>query len=531
MGGLAHFYKGMDVSSLPQSIDEGMRVKDADGNVTEPFALMKKYGVNSIRLRIWVNPEKVPETRGYCSLAHTLEMAKRIRENGMSFLLDFHYSDWWADPGQQRKPSAWEGLDRQQLEEKVYEYTRSTLLKLKEQNTLPDMVQIGNEIRSGLLFPEGELPDYEGMVRLVNAGIRGARSVAGADKMQVMIHLDQGGRYNWLHRWFEGALSHGLEDFDLIGISYYPFWHGTFLDLKASMEQLVKDYHKPILIVETAYAWRSSEKGFVDDEQIRIGGLPATPAGQKRNLDILMYLLETLPENRGRGIYYWEPVCVPKSGQGGWEENMGLLDEEGRVMEGMSAFAMSGAERAKEPACWKELVESLQRRTDSGAAEQLGVFGIGIGENLLENGDFAGFTDCWEIERSSEDVAVCFKEGEPGSVSRIFVIESPRNFKFRMETKVRLQKPGRFCLSVEAKGADTTGVDVRLYGEAGGNRQETVIHPVEQWTVYRLEIDGDAETVVKAGIDISSPPIGFSVRNFRLLEMPGVCAEAREIMD
>lgn len=126
------------------------------------------------------------------------------------------------------------------------------------------MVQIGNEIRSGLLFPEGELPDYEGMVELINAGIRGARAVAGPDRMQIMIHLDQGGRYEWLHKWFEGAFERGLMDFDIIGLSYYPFWHGTYLDLQHSMEKLDCGYGKPIILAETAYAWRQSRKWLIE---------------------------------------------------------------------------------------------------------------------------------------------------------------------------------------------------------------------------------------------------------------------------
>ncbi|MDE7046077.1 MAG: arabinogalactan endo-1,4-beta-galactosidase, partial [Acetatifactor sp.] len=184
------FYRGMDISSLPQSLAEGMRVKDRDGLEMEPFELLKKYGVNSVRLRIWNDPGAVPQAKGYCDLEHTLQMAEKIKENHMSFLLDFHYSDHWADPANQRKPAAWENLSFSELEEAVYSFTGDTLARLKEEGLLPDIVQIGNEIRSGLLFPEGELPDYAGMVKLVNAGIRGAREVADAEQMQIMIHLD-----------------------------------------------------------------------------------------------------------------------------------------------------------------------------------------------------------------------------------------------------------------------------------------------------------------------------------------------------
>src|SRR5699024_10869752 len=141
-------------------------------------------------------------------------------------------------------------------------FTRDSLLTLKEGGAMPDMVQIGNEIRSGRLFHNGEAPDFRGLARLVNAGLRGPRA-AGGPGLQVMIHLDQGGRYFYLEEWFDRAMENGLEDFDVIGLSYYPFWHGTFADLKESMEKLAARYRKPIILAETAYAWRITPQGFI----------------------------------------------------------------------------------------------------------------------------------------------------------------------------------------------------------------------------------------------------------------------------
>ena len=134
--------------------------------------------------------------------------------------------------GKQTKPLAWKELHGQALEEAVYTYTREVLLQLEKEDVLPDIVQIGNEIRSGMLFPDGAVPDYQTMAGLIIAGIRGARSVADKERLKVMIHLDQGGRYQFLKDWFDQALEQGLMDFDIIGLSYYPFWHGTFMDLR-----------------------------------------------------------------------------------------------------------------------------------------------------------------------------------------------------------------------------------------------------------------------------------------------------------
>ena len=503
------FYKGMDISSLPQSLAEGMRVKDRDGSETEVFELLKEYGVNAVRLRIWNDPECVPEAKGYCSLQHTLEMARKVRENHMSFLLDFHYSDFWADPANQRKPKAWEAFSFSELEEAVYAFTRDTLLRLKEEGALPDMVQIGNEIRSGLLFPEGELPDYEGMVRLVNAGIRGAREVAGPEQMQVMIHLDQGGRYDWLHEWFEKAFLAGLRDFDLIGLSYYPFWHGTYLDLRDSMNRLLRDYGKPILIVETAYAWRKSERGFIDEDQIRIGCMEATPRGQRRVLEYVMHLVAELPGRMGKGVYYWEPICVPGSG-GGWNENMGLLDEDGRAMEGLEAFRQDREEMEHEPEGWKELEGRLQSTGGEGSEPGMG------GDNLLRNGDFTEGADgmaYWKKKKKEENTVLSILPER-----KCLKVQAAKNFRFCISNTIILRQEGDYGVSVEIMGVDTTGVDVRLFAENCGNVRETVIHPTEHSrAVYEIRNMPCEAGLLKVGIRISSPAIYVTMGDFRVI--------------
>ena len=195
------FYKGMDISSLPEHIDGGGKFYTMDERQIEAFELLKQNDVNSIRLRIWNEPGNVPESKGYCDLKHTLEMAKKIKENQMHFVLDFHYSDYWADPGQQRKPKAWENLSYEELKKAVHDYTKEVLDALDDIGCLPDMVQVGNEIRSGMLFPDGAVPDYKHLAELVNEGIRACREKS--ENIEVMIHLDQGGRFYYLKEWFD----------------------------------------------------------------------------------------------------------------------------------------------------------------------------------------------------------------------------------------------------------------------------------------------------------------------------------------
>lgn len=561
------FYKGMDISFLPEFEADGMQIKDFDGTVMDAFDLITKYGVNSVRLRLWNNPENVPESKGYCNLEQTIAMARRIKAHSLSFMLDFHYSDFWADPGKQTKPKAWEHLSFEELKEAVFSFTRDTLLTLKEKDILPEIVQIGNEIRSGLLFPEGELPDYEHMVELVNAGIRGAREAADADTMKVMIHLDQGGRYFYLKEWFDKSMRAGLLDFDLIGLSYYPFWHGTFTDLQETLTKLIADYKKPIMIVETAHAWRKSQHGFIDESQEKIAGIPATPEGQRRVLDLVTNITASMPDQMGCGIYYWEPLCIPRPGEGGWSENMGLLDETGKIMEGIHSFEFTRdklrtGEVAKvyEPVPLKiaageipRLPEqlsvlfyngTLEKRKVSWQIEQKSwtigehtVKGKVEGEsfpvscqvavlkeipektNLLRDSNWDDGLTQWELEKSEEQVVAQlypeFEKPFPAPPVHALRVESPKNFTFSISQQVEVTKEGCYALQVEYKGTDTTNVDIRLFLESEDGVQETMIHPTEhEWGIYEVKHILCKPQKVTIGIRISSPPVYGMMRKF-----------------
>ena len=565
------FYKGMDLSFVPEFVEKGMKIFDFDGTNIEPLDLAKKYGVNSIRLRLWNDPSQVPESKGYCSLEHTINMAKSICEKGFHFMLDFHYSDYWADPGQQRKPKAWEHLTFHELVNAMYEYTRDTLLKMKEENVLPQIVQIGNEIRSGLLFPDGAAPNFHQMVQLINAGIKGAREVASKEEMQIMIHLDQGGRYVYLKDWFDNAISNGLDEFDIIGISYYPFWHGTFMELKNSMENLIERYKRPIMVVESAHAWRRSVHGFIDEEQEKIAGFPATPQGQKQVIDLVMNIVASLPNNMGLGVYYWEPLCIPREGEGGWAENMGILDEKGNVLEAIHSFEFTRKDFHKDipvkvydlkPQTWLVGVEgqlpsvanvlysdgtvrehSIVWNEDNGWKNTVGTHTI-CGkvsqlsltvteqieivkeivqlDNLVEDENW----DCglihWQLEKSSEQVvaSICPEQVEPfpaPPVNYLFV-ESPSNFSFSIMQKVKIAVKGMYCLSVEYEGTDTTNVNVTLFANVGEKKLEKVIHPTEhQWTKYEIKDIECKEEEIEIGILINSPPIYGKMRKIQLI--------------
>lgn len=282
---------GADISFLPQIEDRGMKFYE-NGAETDAIALLKKHGFNYIRLRIFVNPENekgYAPGKGYCDLNYTLAMAKRVKDAGLKILLDFHYSDYWADPQQQFKPLAWQDLDYESLKDSVQSYTTRVLLAFKQQGTLPDMVQVGNEINHGILWPDGHIGHPDQLAGLLKAGVKGIQM---ADtRIPVMMHLALGGQNEEAVFWLDNMIARGV-DFDIIGLSYYPRWHGTLDDLYFNMHDLLKRYNKPLNVVEY-----SDFKREVHD--ISFG----------------------LPDDMGKGACIWEPL--------GWRS--GMFDRKGEV--------------------------------------------------------------------------------------------------------------------------------------------------------------------------------------------------------
>ena len=249
-----------------------------DGTGKDIFAILKEHKFNYIRLRIFHDPRATNgySRNGFCDLEHTKQMGKRIKAAGLGFLLDFHYSDNWADPGKQTKPAAWRTLSFEELAAAVRKHTRDTLQALKEQNTTPDMVQVGNEISNGLLWPDGSIKNLDRFAALFKAGAKGVKDVDV--HIPVVLHLAWGGQ-NAQSRWLlDNALARGME-FDIIGQSYYPKWHGTTNDLRSNLNDLARRYRQPIMVVEY-----SEHKRVVND------------------------IVQALPDGKGLGTFIWEPT-------------------------------------------------------------------------------------------------------------------------------------------------------------------------------------------------------------------------------
>ncbi|NUO80120.1 glycosyl hydrolase 53 family protein, partial [candidate division KSB1 bacterium] len=304
------FVKGADVSFLAEIEDMGGKFYE-NGVSKDALDLFKDHGFNYVRLKIWHSPAK-----NYNTLEKVLLTAKRAKAKGFRFLLNFHYSDWWADPQKQIKPAAWKNLSFEVLQDSVARYTRLVLTLLKRQGVLPDMVQIGNEITPGMLWDDGKVggefdteEQWRKLALLIQSGITGVQSsLDSTEKVQIMIHLDRGGD-NKASRWFfDHLLAHDVK-FDVIGLSFYPKWHGTFADLKHNLHDLASRYPHDLVIVETGYPWtlQWTERGGFDRERNIFGrqsdlhaGYAASVAGQKAFLQDLIRIVKETPKQKGK---------------------------------------------------------------------------------------------------------------------------------------------------------------------------------------------------------------------------------------
>jgi arabinogalactan endo-1,4-beta-galactosidase len=243
------FAIGADVSWVQKQEDDGIKFKES-GVEKDVFKILSNNKFNWIRLRLFVNPEAENgySKEGYCDLENTIKIAKRIKSAGMKFLLDFHYSDNWADPGKQFTPSAWARFNGSGLEGQIYNYSNETIKKFISEGVTPDMVQIGNEINHGMVWPQGKIEDsympFIVLLRCASAGVR-----AADPNIKIMVHIACGGQNEESVKFFDKILSRDVK-FDVIGQSYYPRWHGTLDDLKANLTDMVTRYKKPVIVVE-----------------------------------------------------------------------------------------------------------------------------------------------------------------------------------------------------------------------------------------------------------------------------------------
>lgn len=347
----APFINGADLSYLQQLEDLGAVFRD-NGTPRDALLICKDHCVDTVRLRLWHSPTSGLQA-GYSDLSHVLGMAQRIRAADMKLLLDFHYSDTWADPGKQTKPAAWATNTFGELLTNVYLYTRDVVSNLAAQGTPPEAVQIGNEITPGFLWEDGHVggsydTNWDRFCVLLAACSRGVRDGAGTNGIRVVIHIDAGGN-NATCRWFfDNVICRGVP-FDVIGLSYYPWWHGPLSALESNLNDLAVRFGRDIAVVETGYPWTltnyDSMNNFVWEEAQVQPGYPATRGGQRDFLREVKRLLKKTPDHRGIGMYYWAPDYVSVQPIKSCWENVATFDNSTNALPSLEAFADPGCER------------------------------------------------------------------------------------------------------------------------------------------------------------------------------------------
>ncbi|MBR1797382.1 MAG: glycosyl hydrolase 53 family protein [Clostridiales bacterium] len=330
---LNEYIKGADVSTLIEEEAHGARYYD-NGAQGDLLDILKTYGFNWVRIRLWNDPyaeDGTPYGAGTNDLKTYVKIARRAKSVGLKVLLCIHYSDFWADPGKQTVPKSWRGLTIPELSDAVHSFTLDALNAMKAAGAEPDMVAVGNEVTNGLLWPYGRKPEFDNIALFISSGVRACREFDPS--MPVMIHLDNGGNNSMYVEWFDNYFMRG-EDIDVIGLSYYPFWHGTMASLEYNIRDMEKRYGKQTIVAEVSTGFTmedyASYEGLAPEERkgyatsqalVEKVEFPMTPEGQ---CDFMRRFLKGSSDSAlNKGFFYWEPGWIPVPGVG-WANEAAL---------------------------------------------------------------------------------------------------------------------------------------------------------------------------------------------------------------
>ena len=315
------FVKGADIGWLPQMEASGYKFRNQQGQEQDLLKILKSYGINTIRLRTWVHPSN-DRGSGHNSRDETVAMAVRAQREGMRVMIDFHYSDSWADPQKQVKPAAWQGHDFPHLLEDVYNYTYDVMSALKRAGVTPEWVQVGNETPTGMIYPEGHTDNWPQLAQLINKGYDAIKAVSPASK--VILHLDRGNDSQRFRTWFDNAQANGAK-YDVIGMSYYPYWlpgrpdyTRSIDDLGKNMNDMAARYGKEVMVVE-------------------VGGEDSKPQNTYDMLVAVQRKVREVPNHKGLGVIYWEP-----EGAQSWSHYaLSAWGKDGKPTKAMDAFLVN----------------------------------------------------------------------------------------------------------------------------------------------------------------------------------------------
>jgi len=315
---------GVDVSFVKSRVERGREYRDAN-DVKHPLAIFRDHGYNWGRVHLCNAPvRRLPQTLDY-----VIASGQALKQHGMKFHLDLMFSNGWANPTMQPTPSLWEDMPHEQRVTAVYEFCRDALTALRDANAMPDMVQVGNEIGNGFLWPDGRLyPEqdkpshWSNVADYLKAGVKGIREAAGDKPIEIMIHVDHGGDVSLTRGFFDQMKERGVE-YDVIGLSFYPWSHGTLLDLRDTLRATALRFKKPIILVETGYHFRPS-RSFTEVRP----PFPETPEGQRQWLETVNDIVINTPNGLGRGVFWWEPMM----------RGRGYFDADGNALPIIHAF-------------------------------------------------------------------------------------------------------------------------------------------------------------------------------------------------
>ena len=364
------FMKGVDISMVDQIEKSGGKFYNARGTEQDVFQILKDNGVNYIRIRLWNNPTYENDVKdangkviakkgekmggGNNDIETDLRIAKRIKAAGLKFMLDFHYSDFWADPGKQYMPQDWKNLSPAQLENEVEKFTRETINRFVKEGAAPDSVQIGNELNSGFMWPIGQLWSNDPSVqiggmkqftKLLDRASKGVRSAQGGKDIKIIVHLANGGDQG-LYKWIFDDVKKAKIDYDIIGLSFYTYWHGSMDDLKANLEMISKRYGKQMAVVETAYAFTEDDGDsqgnvFLTYSDEKHGYVPSVQGQATAIRDIIATVASV---KGGCGVFYWEADSILAKGaelsatEGNTWENQAMFSFDGKALPSLAVW-------------------------------------------------------------------------------------------------------------------------------------------------------------------------------------------------
>ncbi|MDH6366950.1 MULTISPECIES: glycosyl hydrolase 53 family protein [unclassified Breznakia] len=514
------FILGADASSVISVEDSGGKYYNFDGVEQDVFEIMADAGVNYIRVKVWNDPYD-ENGNGYgggnSDLAKAIEIGERATANGMKLLVDFHYSDFWADPGRQNAPKAWEGLSADQKAVEIYNYTKESLEAFQTAGVDVGMVQVGNETTGQGICGETKL---ENKVKLFHAGSKAIRDVNS--DIKVVVHFtnpEKGNPYNYTKELYDAGVN-----FDVVATSYYPVWHGTLGQLSTQLNRIADDFDKEVMVAETAYPYTLAD----GDDQAnlikntnQLKGYEASVDGQADMFrDVVNTVNNDVKNNKGIGVFYWENTWIPvNEGKGKRADNLALWETYGSgwatkaatsydkspTGSGIATTSNYGGTEVDNQAMFDFAGHALPslnvyKYVFTGYNEEPEVDVI----NLLQN---PGFEDedmtMYDISQSY----VSRKTDDPltGDYSVHFYNEEPIEFEISQEVSLPAGKH-KFTLHIQG-GANTDTSDIYSFIEIDGEKNHKQRIELDGWCNWQeptITFDLESEATVKVGLYVKA---------------------------